>query len=76
MCSEFVCSVGTDETGQFLDIDFGLRHAPPIIQESECNANTKTVSTPREKFQDKLGVDGRKSQVLKKNMQHDTDLRA
>ena len=37
---------GTDQTGQYLDIE--PRHAPLIISESGCNANTKTVSTPRE----------------------------
>ena len=30
-----------------------LRHAHLIIKESGCNANTKTVSTSREKLQDK-----------------------
>ena len=41
-----------------------LRHAPLIISESGCNANTKTVSTPREKLQDKLVLDGRRSPIL------------
>ena len=33
---------------------------------SGCNANTKTVSTPREKLHDKLVLDGRKSPILKR----------
>ena len=52
-----VFRVGTDKTGQYLDIELDLRHAPFIISESGCNANTKTVSTPREKLQDKLVLD-------------------
>ena len=59
-----VFRVGTDQTGQYLDIEPDLRHAPLIISESECNANTKTVSTPREKLQDKLVLDGRRSPSL------------
>ena len=51
-----VFRVGVDQTGQYLDIELDLRHAPPIISESGCNTNTKAVSTPREKLQDKLGV--------------------
>ena len=43
-----------------------LRHEPLIISESGCNANTKTVSTSREKLQDKLVLDGRKSLILKR----------
>ena len=57
--------VGTDQTGQYLDIESDLRHAPLIISESGCNASTKTVSTPREKLQDKLVLDGRRSPILK-----------
>ena len=49
-----VFRVGTDQTGQYLDIEPDLRHATLIIKETGCNANTKTVSTPREKLQDKL----------------------
>ena len=49
-----VFRVGTDQTGQYLDIQLDLRFAPLIISESGCNANTKKVSTPREKLQDKL----------------------
>ena len=49
-----VLRVGTDQTGQYLDIQHDLRDAPLIINESRCNANTKTVITPREKLQDKL----------------------
>ena len=49
-----------------------LRHAPLIINESGCDANTKTVSTSREELQDKLVFDGGKSPILM--MQHGTDL--
>ena len=41
-----VFRVGVDQTGQYLD------------SESGCNSNTKAVSTPREKLQDKLVSDG------------------
>ena len=61
-----VLRVGTDQTGQYLDIELDLRHAPLISSESGCNANTKTVSTPREKLQDKLVLDGRRSPILKR----------
>ena len=49
-----VFGVGTDQSGQHLDIELDLRLAPLIINESGYNANTKTASTPREKLQDKL----------------------
>ena len=52
-----VFRVGVDQTGQYLDIEPDLRHAPLIISESGCNSNTKAVSTPREKLQDKLVLD-------------------
>ena len=71
-----VFRVRTDLTGQYLDIEPDLRDAPLIISESGCNANTKTVSTPREKLQDKLVPDGRRSPILKNMKQHDTDLLA
>ena len=58
--------VGTDQTGQHLDIELDLIHAPLIINQSGCNANTKRVSTPREKIQDKLVLNGRKSPILKR----------
>ena len=57
---------GTDQLGQYLDIGSDLRHAPLIINEPGCNANTKTVSTSREKLQDKLVLDVRKSRILNK----------
>ena len=60
-----VFRVGSDQIGQYLDIELDLRHAPLIINESGCNANTKTVSTPREKLQDKFVLNGRKSPILK-----------
>ena len=55
--------VGTDQIGQYLNIDTDLRHAP-FISESGFNANTKTVSSPREKLQDKLVFHGRRSPIL------------
>ena len=58
--------VGTDQTGQYLDIEPDLRHAPLIINESGCNANTGTVSTPQEKLQDKFVLDGKKGSILQK----------
>ena len=58
--------VGTDQIGQYLDIESDLRHAPLIINEPGCNANTETVSTSREKLQDKSVLGGRKSGVLNK----------
>ena len=41
-----VFGVGTDQTGQYMESELDLRHAPVIINESGCNANTETVSTP------------------------------
>ena len=49
-----------------LDTTLTLRNAPLIISESGCNENTKTMNTPREKLQDKLVLDGRRSPILKK----------
>ena len=56
----FICGlrVGVDQTGQYLDVEPDLRHTPLIISESGCNTNTTAVSTPREKLQDKLVLDG------------------
>ena len=62
-----VFRVGTDQTGLYLDIEPDLRHAPLIISESGCSTNTKAVSTPREKLEDKLVLDGRRSPILKRN---------
>ena len=62
-----VFRVGTDQTGQYLDIEPDLRHAPLIIKESGCNANTKRMSTPRVKLQDKLVLDLRRSPILNGN---------
>ena len=59
--------IGVDQTGQYLDIEPDLRHAPLIISESGCNTKTKAVSTPREKLKDKLVLDGRRSPILKKD---------
>ena len=44
-----------------MDISPDLRHAPLIINESGCNTNTEAVSSPREKLQDKLVLDGRRT---------------
>ena len=60
-----VFRVVVDQTGQYLNIEPDLRHAPLIISESGCNTNTKAVSTPREKLQDK--TNGRRSPGLKKD---------
>ena len=61
-----VFRVGVDQTGQYLDIEPDLRHAPLIISESGCNTNTKAVSTPRERLHDKLVLEERRSPILKK----------
>ena len=58
---------GVDQTGQYLDIEPDLRHAPLLINESGCNTNTKALSTPRERRQDKLVLDGRRSPILKRD---------
>ena len=54
-----VFRVGVDQTGQYLDIELDWRHSPLI--------NTKAVSTPGEKSQDKLVSDGRRSPILKRD---------
>ena len=36
-----VFRVGVDQTGQYLDIEPDLRHAPLIINESGCNTHTR-----------------------------------
>ena len=61
-----VFRVWTDDRGQYLDIEPDLRHAPLIINESGCNTKTKSVTAAREKLQDKVVLNGRKSQILKK----------
>ena len=50
------------------NIEPDLRHAPLIMQKNlDAMANTKTVSTPREKTtRQKLVLDGRTSPILKK----------
>ena len=60
-----VFRVGIDHIGQCLDIEPDLRHVSLIISESGCITNTKAVSTPREKLQDKQVLDGRRSPILK-----------
>ena len=57
---------GVDQTGQHLKIEPDLRHAPHIISESGCDTHW-AVSTPREKLEDKLVLDGRRSPILKKD---------
>ena len=59
-----VFRVGVDQTGQYLNVEADLRHAPLIISESGCNTKTKTVTTRREKLQDKRVLDGRLSPIL------------
>ena len=59
-----VFRVGPDQTGQYLDIELDLGHAPPIISESGCNTNTQALSTPREKLRYKVVLDGRRSPIL------------
>ena len=56
-----VFRVGEDQVVQYLDIEL----PPVLINGSGCNANTKTVSTPREKLQDKLVLDVGRSPILK-----------
>ena len=62
-----VFRVGVGQTGQYLDTEPDLRHAPLIINESGCSTNTDAVSTPREKLQDKLVLDRRRSPILKRD---------
>ena len=57
-----VFRVGVDQTGQYLDIEPDLRHAPLVISESGCKTNTKA-----ERLQVKLVSDGRGSPILKKD---------
>ena len=58
--------VGTDQTGQFLDIAVDLRDAPLTIMESGCNANTNADSehTTRE-IARQVGVIRKKRSKLK-----------
>ena len=62
-----VFRVGIGQIRQSLDIESDSRYAQLIISESGCNAKTQTVSTPPEKLQDKLVLDGRRSSILKKD---------
>ena len=62
-----VFRVGVDQTGQYLDRESDLGHEPLIISESGCNTNSNAESTQREKLQDRLVLDGRRSLVLKKD---------
>ena len=54
-----VFRVGVDQTGQYLDIEPDLSHAPLIITESGRDTNTEALSTPLEKLQGELVLDGR-----------------
>ena len=45
-------------------LNLTLRHVPLIISESGCNTKTKTESTQRDKLEDKLVLDGRRSPIL------------
>ena len=56
-----VFRAGVDQTGQYLDIEPDLRHAPLIFSESGCNTNTKAVSTPRENWE------GKRTPILKRD---------
>ena len=56
LCLNRVFRVGVDQTGQYLDIEPDLRHAPLIISESGCNTNTEAVSTSREKLTRQTGI--------------------
>ena len=58
-----VFRAGVDRTGQYLDIEPDLRHAPLVISESGCIANTEAVSTPKEKLQ----LERRRSPILKRD---------
>ena len=82
-------SVSPGDKKPKFEVDLGVEGVPEdtILKDGRTNernqqkvgevANTKTVSTPREKLQDQLVSDGRKSPTLKREkMQHDTDLRA
>ena len=51
-----VSRFGVDQTGQYLDFEPDLRHAPLIISESGCNTNTEAVGTAREKTTRQTGV--------------------
>ena len=62
-----VFRVGVDQTGQYLDIEPDLSHAPLIISESGCDTNTEAVSTPREKLRGELVPDGRRSPILNRD---------
>ena len=62
-----VFRVGVDQTGQYLDIEPDLSHASLIISESGCATNTEALSTPREKLQDELVPDGRRSPILNRD---------
>ena len=61
-----VFRVGTDDRGQYLDIEPDLRHALLIIVNLDATQRPSSATTPREKLQDKVMLDRRKSQILKK----------
>ena len=45
-----VFRVGVDQTGQYLDIELDLRHAPHIISESGCNEHTTRETAGQVRF--------------------------
>ena len=51
-----VFRVGVDPTGQYLDIELDLRHAPLIISESGCNTNTTSSENTTRETSGKTGV--------------------
>lgn len=55
--SSRVLRVGPDQWSALLESKPGLRHAPIIIEESGCTSNTKAVSSPRERLQDRVVLD-------------------
>ena len=67
-------AIETDQTGQFLDMQSDSRHAPLIIDETGCNANTKTVSTPQNTKTSRCETEERVR--FWTEMQHNTDPRA
>ena len=63
-----VFRVGTDQTGQFLDIERDLRHVPFKHRNSEHATKVD--------LQDKSVSGGRRVSFRRRKMQHDTDLPA
>ena len=51
-----VFRIGVDQTGQYLDIEPDLRHAPLIISESGCNTNTEASEYTTRETTGQIGV--------------------